>query len=275
MASIATADIKKLREATGAGMTDCKKALVDADGDYDKAVEQLRIKGLKGVAKREGRAASNGLVVAKLEGSTRGTLLELNCETDFVAKSAKFQDLATRVVEAAFGGNDVTGLAAVDVDGKPLSEVLTDAGAMMGEKIEVRRVATFQGAYVGVYLHKTNPDLPPQLGVLVELSADDPGVAKDVAQHIAAFAPTYISRSEVPADVVAKEREIAEATAKEEGKPEAALSKIVEGRVNGFFKDAVLQEQAFAKDNKKTVAKVLDEAGVQVIGFARFKVGQA
>ena len=275
MASISTADIKRLREATGAGMTDCKNALVEADGAYDKALEYLRIKGLKGVAKREGRAASNGLVIAKLDGTTKGTLLELNCETDFVAKSPKFQELADRVVQAAFGSNDVTGLQDVDVDGKPLSEVLTDGGAMMGEKIEVRRVTTFEGGYVGVYLHKTNPDLPPQLGVLVELTADSGTVAKDVAQHIAAFAPTYVSRAEVPEDVVAKEREIAEATAKEEGKPEAALSKIVEGRVNGFFKDSVLLEQAFAKDNKKTVAKVLEEAGVQLTGFARFKVGQA
>jgi elongation factor Ts len=275
MASISAADIKKLREATGAGMTDCKNALVEADGDYDKAVEQLRIKGLKGVAKREGRAASNGLVIAKLDGTTKGTLLELNCETDFVAKSPKFTELAQTVVDAAFGSNDVTSLQSVEVDGKPLSEVLTDANATLGEKIEVRRVATFEGAYVATYLHRTNPDLPPQLGVLVELSSENADVAKDVAQHIAAFAPTYVSRDEVPEDVVAKEREIAEATAKEEGKPEAALPKIVEGRVNGFFKEQVLLEQPFAKDNKKTVGKVLDEAGVTVTGFVRFKVGQA
>ncbi|MDQ3502292.1 MAG: translation elongation factor Ts [Actinomycetota bacterium] len=275
MASVTTADIKKLREATGAGMTDCKNALVEADGDYDKAVEQLRIKGLKGVAKREGRAASNGLVIAKLDGATKGTLLELNCETDFVAKSAKFQELAAQVAEAVFGQPDAQALQSVDVGGKPLSEILTDAGASLGEKIEVRRVVSFEGAYVGVYLHKTNPDLPPQLGVLVELTGDGGGVAKDVAQHIAAFAPTYIARTDVPADVVAKEREIAEATAKEEGKPEKALAKIVEGRVAGFFKEQVLLEQAFAKDNKKTVAKVLDEAGVSITGFARFKVGQA
>ena len=275
MASITAADIKKLREATGAGMTDCKKALVEADGDYGKAVEQLRIKGLKGVAKREGRAASNGLVIAKLDGTSKGTLLELNCETDFVAKSPKFTELAQSVVDAAFGSNDVTSLQSVSVAGRPLNEVLDDANASLGEKIEVRRVATFEGAYVASYLHRTNPDLPPQLGVLVELSGENPEVAKDVAQHIAAFAPTYVSRHEVPEDVVGKEREIAEATAKEEGKPEAALPKIVEGRVNGFFKDAVLLEQAFAKDNKKTVGKVLEEAGVQLTGFVRFKVGQA
>ncbi len=270
MASITAADIKRLREATGAGMTDCKNALVEADGDYDKAVEQLRIKGLKGVAKREGRSASNGLVIAKLEGSTKGTLLELNCETDFVAKSQKFIDLAEKVVDAAFGSNDTSN---VQVDGRPLEDVLNDANASMGEKIEVRRVATFEGAYVATYLHRTNPDLPPQLGVLVELSGENAAVAKDVAQHIAAFSPTYVSRSEVPEDVVAKEREIAEATAKEEGKPEQALTRIVEGRVNGFFKENVLLDQAFAKDAKKSVAQVAQEAGATVTGFARFKVG--
>ena len=136
-------------------------------------------------------------------------------------------------------------------------------------------VATFEGEYVGLYLHKTSPDLPPQLGVLVELSAENADIAKDVAQHIAALPPQFVSRDEVPEDAVAKEREIARATAIEEGKPEAALDKIVEGRVTGFFKENVLLEQSFAKDNKKTVGKVLDEAGVKVLRFARFKVGQA
>jgi elongation factor Ts len=198
-----------------------------------------------------------------------------NIGADFVAKSAKFQDLAAQVVDAAFGSTDVAALQTVDVAGKPLSEVLTDGGAMMGEKIEVRRVATFAGPYVAVYLHKTNPDLPPQLGVLVELSGDSAEVARDVAQHIAAFAPTYVARADVPADVVAMEREFAVATAKQEGKPEAALAKIVDGRVNGFYKEQVLLEQAFAKDNKKTVAQVLEAAGVQLTRFVRFKVGQA
>jgi elongation factor Ts len=274
--AISAADIKRLREATGAGMTDCKNALVEADGDFDKAVEQLRIKGLKGVAKREGRSASNGLVAAKLDG-TSGTLLELNCETDFVAKGERFQALAEQVVTAAAGVNDVTALQDVTVDGKSVKDVLDEAGATLGEKIEVRRVASLTGDHVGLYLHKTNPDLPPQVGVLVALTGggDLEQVGKDVAQHIAAFAPRFANRDEVSEDVVAKEREIAEATAREEGKPEQALPKIVEGRVNGFFKENVLVEQAFAKDAKKTVGKVLDEAGARVTGFARFKVGQA
>ena len=275
MASISTADIKRLRESTGAGMSDCKKALVEADGDYDRAVETLRIKGLKGVAKREGRAASNGLVAVRLDGSTSGTLLELDCETDFVAKGERFQQVAQQVLGAAAGRTDVPSLLEAQIDGRPVSEVLTDAGAAVGEKVEVRRVASFTGEHVGSYLHRTNPDLPPQIGVLVELSGEGAGVAKDVAQHIAAFSPKYVTREEVPDDVVAKEREIAEATAREEGKPEAALSRIVEGRVNGFFKDNVLVEQPFAKDNQKAVGKVLEEADVRVLGFARFKVGQA
>ena len=277
MASISAADIKKLRESTGAGMTDCKNALVEADGDYDKAVEFLRIKGLKGVAKREGRAASNGLIAAVLDGKGKGTLLELNCETDFVAKGDNFQKLAEQVVTASVGANDPS---AIEVDGKPLKDVLDDAGALLGEKIEVRRVASFDGAHIGLYLHKTNPDLPPQVGVMVELAGEASAdvleqVGKDIAQHIAAFSPQFVTRDEVSDDVVAKEREIARATAIEEGKPEGALDKIVEGRVTGFYKDAVLVEQAFAKDNKKTVGKVLDEAGLTVKGFARFKVGQA
>jgi elongation factor Ts len=272
MATVTAADIKKLREATGAGMTDCKTALVENDGDYDKALEFLRIKGLKGVAKREGRAASNGLIAAKLDGDTKGVMIELNCETDFVAKNPTFIGVAETIVGAAQGA---TSPEDVVVDGKKLQDVTDDAGALLAEKIEVRRIASFEGAYVGLYLHKTSPDLPPQVGVLIELSAPNADLAKDIAQHITALPPLFVTRDEVPEETVAKEREIARATAIEEGKPEAALDKIVEGRVTGFFKDNVLVEQSFAKDSKKTVGKVLEEAGVSVVRFARFKVGQA
>ncbi|HVF19548.1 MAG TPA: translation elongation factor Ts [Mycobacteriales bacterium] len=278
MATISAADIKKLREATGAGMSDCKNALVEADGDYDKAMEQLRVKGLKGVAKRESRSASNGLVTAHLDADGSGVLLELNCETDFVAKGEKFQQVAQHVVErlVAMRPEDLEGALAADSgDGRTLKEFLDEANATLGEKIELRRFASFATAYVGSYLHKTSPDLPPQVGVLVEFSGAPGDIARDVAQHIAAFSPVYVSRDEVPEDVVAKEREIAEATAREEGKPEAALDKIVEGRVTGFFKEATLLEQTFAKDSKKSVKQVLDEAGVTVTRFARYRVGQA
>ena len=276
MADFSAQDVKRLRDMTAAGMMDCKAALVEAEGDFDKAVEVLRIKGAKGVGKREGRSTSNGLVTAKLDGTASGTLLDLNCETDFVGKSDIFIALADSLVAhiAATNPSDVDALLVSDLDGKSVKEVLDDANATMGEKIEVRRFQTYAEPFVFTYLHKTSPDLPPQIGVLVQLSGDNAEIAKDIAQHIAAFSPSYVRREDVPAETVESERRIAEATAREEGKPEAALPKIVEGRVTGFFKDNCLVEQAFAKDNKKSVAQVLTEAGLDVQAFARFKVGQ-
>jgi elongation factor Ts len=277
MPSFTAAEVKSLRDRTGAGMMDCKRALEEADGDVDKAVEVLRVKGLKGVTKREGRTASNGLVAAAVDGDT-GTLVEVNCETDFVAKGETFQALAQRVLTAAVSSaaTDVQALAQAQVDGRDLQSVLDEANATIGEKIEVRRVARLSGGHVASYLHRTSPDLPPQIGVLVATDGDgEQGaqVARDVAMHVAAMSPLYLGREQVPADVVASERRIAEETAREEGKPERALPKIVEGRVNSFFKDNVLLEQPFAKDPKKTVSQVLEEAGVAIRGFARFRVG--
>ncbi len=281
MASVTTADIKKLREATGAGMTDCKNALVEADGDYDKAVEQLRIKGLKGVAKREGRAASNGLVTEKLDGTTKGTLLELNCETDFVAKSADFQALADKVLAVAVAEQpaDVEALKATKLDGSTVEETVLALSARIGEKLELKRYIHVDGP-VALYLHRRASDLPPAIGALVsyEGAASSNGAdeaAKGVAMHIAAARPSYTTRDEVPADVLENERRIAEATAREEGKPEQVLPRIIDGRINGFYKDVVLLEQASVQDSKKTVKALLDEAGVTVKTFARFEVGQA
>ena len=279
MANYTTADVKRLRELTAAGMMDCKKALDDTDGDFDKAVELLRIKGAKDVGKRAERTTANGLVGASTDGNS-GVLLELRCETDFVSKGERFQALGATLVTAlaSSGAADADALLDAKVDGRAVAELVEENSAALGEKIELGRVAAFSGVEGGLvvsYLHKTSPDLPPQLGVLVELSGAHPEAGKDVAQHIAAFAPTYLTRADVPADVVENERRIAEATAREEGKPEAALPKIVEGRVTGFYKDSVLAEQAFAKDNKKSVQQVLDEAGVRVVRFARFRIGQA
>jgi elongation factor Ts len=278
MANYTAADIKALRERTGAGMLDVKKALDEADGDAGKALEIIRVKGLKGVSKREGRAASDGLVAADVQASGDaqvGVLVEINSETDFVAKNDTFLALADKVLAAAVatGAGDAAELAAASVDGGTVQSVVDEAAATLGEKIVVRRVARVTGENVATYLHKVNKDLPPQVGVLVASDAKGAAVAKDVAMHIAAMAPSYLSREEVPADVVASERRIAEETAREEGKPEQALPRIVEGRVNGFFKDNVLLEQPFAKENKKTVQQILDEAGVSATGFARFKVG--
>lgn len=268
-------DVKRLREATAAGMLDCKKALDEAEGDYDKAVEIIRVKGLKGVTKREGRLTSNGLVVAKVQNNF-GVMLELNCETDFVSKGERFQALADELLEHLIESNisDLDAFLASEIKpGRKVQDVVDEANATLGEKIEVRRIAVLEGP-VGIYLHRTSPDLPPQLGVLVQLTKDALDIGKDVAQHIAAFAPSYVSREDVPAELIENERHVAEESARNEGKPEAALSKIVEGRITGFVKEVSLIEQAFAKDAKKTVKQILDEAGTAVKAFKRFRVGQ-
>ena len=269
-------DVKNLREQTAAGMLDCKKALDEADGDFAKAVEIIRVKGLKGVTKREGRATSNGLVIAKAEG-TRGVMLELNCETDFVAKGERFQELANELLNhlSTSGTSELSAfLASTLPSGQTVQARVDEGNATLGEKIEIRRIAVLEGSPVSLYLHRTNPDLPPQLGVLVQLTADAVEAGKDVAQHIAAFAPKFVRREDIPADQIEAERRIAEETARAEGKPEASLTKIVEGRVTGFVKEISLLEQAFAKDAKKTVQQILDEAKTAVSAFHRFKVGQ-
>ncbi|MFM6980089.1 MAG: translation elongation factor Ts [Micrococcales bacterium] len=274
MANYTAADVKALRERSGAGMMDCKNALDEADGNVDKALEVLRLKGLKGVTKREGRTTSNGLIVARVSGGT-GYLIELACETDFVAKADKFVALAEKLADAivAAGAENVEAALAAAVDGKTVGDVINDEAAVIGEKVELRKVVALKDAAVDAYLHKTSQDLPPQVGVLVAYSGDDAATAHDVAVHIAAFSPTVLNRDEVDATVVETERRIAEETARNEGKPEAALAKIVEGRVNGFFKENVLLEQDFAKDNKLSVQKVLDNAGLKVSAFVRFRVG--
>jgi elongation factor Ts len=274
MANYTAADIKALRESTGAGMMDVKRALDEAEGDPTRATEILRIKGQKGVSKREGRSATNGLVAAQAGGGI-GTLVEVNCETDFVAKGEKFIALADQVLAQAVtvGASSADELLASDMGGKTVKEMLDEANATIGEKIEVRRVARLESSHVVSYLHRTSPDLPAQIGVLVATDGGDEVTARDIAMHVAAFSPSVLSRDEIDADTVAKERRLAEATAREEGKPEAAMPKIIEGRVNGFFKENVLLEQPFAKDPKKTVAKVLEESGATAKAFARFRVG--
>jgi elongation factor Ts len=274
LANFTAADVKRLRELTGAGMLDCKNALAETDGDFDKAVEALRIKGAKDVGKRAERATAEGLVAAK-----DGALIELNSETDFVAKNAEFQALADQVVGAALTAKatDVDALKAAPISSgsaaKTVEQAIADLSAKIGEKLELRRVQYFDGN-VETYLHKRAADLPPAVGVLVEFQGSDKAAAHAVALQIAALKARYLSREDVPEDVVASERRIAEETAKAEGKPEQALPKIVEGRLNGFFKDAVLLEQPSVSDSKKTVKALLDEAGVTVTRFVRFEVGQ-
>ncbi|TXH44030.1 MAG: elongation factor Ts [Actinobacteria bacterium] len=276
--AVSAADVKRLRELTGAGMLDCKKALEESDGDFDKAVELLRIKGAKDVGKRAARTAANGLIAAHLGASDHGVMLELACETDFVAKTEGFQSLAADV--AAFVATQHPGdldelLAAEYEAGRTVRELLDEANASMGEKIEIRRFERVEDGYVYVYLHKHDPALPPSVGALVQLDKEDEEVAKNVAQHIAAMAPTYLTADDVPADVVASEERIAREKAVEEGKPEAALDKIVAGRVKAFYKDACLVEQPWVRDNKVTIGAYLADNGLTITRFARFKVGQA
>ncbi len=272
MATISAADVKKLRDLTSAGMMECKKALEEADGDFDKAVDLLRISGAAKAAKRGAeREASNGLVAA--DGNA---LVEVLCETDFVAKNADFLALAGEIAAVTNAGQltdrDAV-LAATLPDGRTVEAATTEMAGVIGEKIELGRVAVLDGD-VAVYLHHRASDLPPQVGVIVEYSGDVEA-ARGAAMQIAAMRPQFLTREDVPADVVENERRIAEATAKEEGKPEQAMPKIVEGRVNSFFKDNVLLEQPSVVDNKKTVAQVLADAGTSVTGFARFEPGQA
>ncbi|WP_405094827.1 translation elongation factor Ts [Micromonospora sp. NBC_01412] len=275
MSNFTAADVKKLRDLTGAGMMDSKKALTEAEGDFDKAIEILRVKGAKDVGKRAGRTAANGLVA-----HSGKALLELNCETDFVAKNDAFITLAQQLVEHGEGSGASTAeeLLASTIDGKPVADLIQEQSAKIGEKLVLNRFAKLDGT-VAVYLHRKSQDLPPAVGVLVEYAGktDEAGDAdaRGVAMQIAAMRPKYLTRDEVPADVVEAERRIAEQTAREENKPAAALPKIIEGRVNAFFKDYVLVEQASVADNKKAVKQLLAEAGIEVTRFLRFEVGQA
>ncbi len=273
MANYTVADVKRLRELTGSGMMDCKKALENNGGDFDKAIEELRIKGAKDVGKRAERATAEGLVAAR-----DGVLIELNSETDFVAKNAEFQELADRIVDVAatVRTSDVAELLDAKLEGGTVADAVGVLAAKIGEKLVLRRVVAYDGP-VAVYLHKRASDLPPTVGVLVAYSGEGDEAAeaaRGAAMQVAALKAKYVTRDEVPSDVVDSERRIAEQTAKEEGKPEKALPKIVEGRLNGFFKDVVLLDQPSVQDSKKTVKALLDAAGANVSAFSRFEVGQ-
>ncbi|MDO4791228.1 MAG: translation elongation factor Ts [Buchananella hordeovulneris] len=278
MANYTAADIKALREKTGAGMMDVKKALDEANGDAEKAIEIIRVKGLKGLTKREDRATSAGLIVAdvvEVEGGKVGYLVEINSETDFVAKNEKFIAFAESVLASAVAAEaaDLDALLAAPLGERTVKDELDELASVIGEKIQVRRVARLAGEDIALYLHKTAKDLPPQVGVLVASTGAANTVARDVAMHIAAYTPKYLSRDEVPAADIEHERSVLEEATRAEGKPEAALPKIVEGKLNGFFKEIVLLDQPYAKDPKVAVGKVVEETGGTLTGFARFRVG--
>jgi elongation factor Ts len=274
MANFSVADVKALREQLGTGMVDTKNALVEADGDMAKAVEILRLKGAKGNAKRAERTTSEGLVAAK-ETADGATLIELACETDFVAKSDKFIALAAKVLDAIVeaGAASVEEALAAPVGGQTVADLISEEAAILGEKVELRRVAVVHGDHYSIYLHKTSKDLPPQVGVILAYSGDDAETARGIAQHISFANPEYLDRSDVPAELVDNERRIVEEISRNEGKPEAALPKIIDGRLGAYFKQVALLEQDYARDNKLSVGKVATDAGIGIQGFARFKVG--
>ena len=274
MANFTAADVKALREQTGAGMMDVKKALTEADGDAEKALEIIRLKGLKSLSKREGRQASAGLLAAQTDG-TVGVLVEVNSETDFVAKNQKFIDFSNEVLAAAVasGAADPDALFAAPMGEGTVKDRLDAFAAIIGEKLQVGRIVRVEGENVDLYLHQTNPDLPPQVGVFVVTDAAGKSVAHDIAMHVAAYRPAYLDRDSVPADVLDKERATLEKITLEEGKPANIVPKIVEGRLNAFYKDNCLVDQAFARDPSKSVGQVLKEAGAKVTDFVRVHVG--
>jgi elongation factor Ts len=274
MANFSLEDVKTLRERLGTGMVDTKNALVEADGDLEKAVEILRLKGAKGNAKRADRSTSEGLVAATTVGNTT-TLIELACETDFVAKGDKFVALSERVLEAvaAAGATTVEEGNAAPAGSGTVASIIDDEAAIIGEKIELRRVAALTGENFAIYLHKTSQDLPPQVGVVVAYTGADAETARSIAQHISFADPLYLSREDVPAEDIEKERQIVTEISRNEGKPEAQLEKIVDGRITAYIKQIALLEQEYARDNKFKVSQVLDNAGITVTGFVRFKVG--
>jgi len=274
MATVSLQDVKALRERLGTGMVDTKNALVEADGDIEKAVEILRLKGAKGNAKRADRSTSEGLIAAQ-ESATAVTLIELACETDFVSKNERFISLGNTVLQAIAesGAETVDAALAVTKDGQTVAQIIDDAAAIIGEKVELRQVARIAGEKFSIYLHKTNADLPPQIGVVVAYTGDDAETARSVAQHISFADPIYLGKDDVPEIDVENERRVVEEISRNEGKPEAALPKIVQGRLQSYFKQVALLEQDYARDNKLSVGKVLEAAGLTVSEFKRFKVG--
>jgi elongation factor Ts len=272
MANYTAADVKKLRDLTGAGMMDCKNALVEADGDLDAAAELLREKSAKSVDKRLERTTANGLVAG-----SGGTMIEINSETDFVAKSDDFRQLAERVLQVAVEQQpaDLEALKAAPLDGGTVDSAIQTLAGRIGEKLQLKRYVHLDGP-VTLYLHRRDPDLPPAIGALVSYEGSDTDIARSVAMHIAAAQPRYLTREQVPADVIEVQRQEAEAAAKEEGKPEQIVPRIVDGKIKKFYADSVLLEQVSVLDeSKQTVKALLDEACVTVREFARFEIGQA
>ena len=271
--AITAAMVKDLREATGAGMMDAKKALTETDGDFDAAIDWLRTKGLAKAAKKSGRTAAEGLVaVAVSNGSA--VAVEVNSETDFVAKNAEFQSMVAGIAQAALGVDDVDALKAAGMGGKPVETVITDAIAKIGENMALRRMAKLSGQTVVSYVHNAAADGMGKIGVLVAFNGTDEGFARQVAMHVAAVNPASLSADDLDPAIVEKERQVQIDIARESGKPEAVIEKMIEGRMQKFLSEVTLVNQAFVINPDLTVAAAAKEAGVELTGFVRLEVGE-
>ncbi|WOI57229.1 translation elongation factor Ts [Palleronia sp. LCG004] len=271
--AITAADVKKLREATGAGMMDAKKALTETDGDMDAAIDWLRTKGLAKAAKKADRTAAEGLVAVKVEGG-RGVAVEVNSETDFVAKNEEFQKLVSDIANVAIGVDDVAALNETDLGGKHVKERLTDAIAKIGENMTLRRMETLTGENVAAYVHNAAAEGMGKIGVLVAYTGSDETVARQIAMHIAAVKPAALNEAELDSSIVEKEKHVQMEIARESGKPEQVIEKMIEGRMKKFLSEVTLVNQAFVVDPDKTVAEAAKDAGIEITGFARVEVGE-
>ncbi len=271
--AITASMVKELRESTGAGMMDAKKALTETDGDMEAAVDWLRTKGLAKAAKKSGRTAAEGLVAVAVEGG-RGVAVELNSETDFVAKNGDFQAIVAKIADAALKVDSLEALKTSEVDGKPVETLVTDAIAKIGENMTLRRMAALEGEQVVTYVHNAAADGMGKIGVLVAFSGGDETFGRHVAMHIAAANPTALSEADLDAEMLAKEKQVQMDIARESGKPEAVIEKMIEGRMKKFTAESTLMGQAFVVNPDLTVEAAAKEAGVTITGFVRLEVGE-
>ncbi|MEM7473208.1 MAG: translation elongation factor Ts [Pseudomonadota bacterium] len=271
--AITAAMVKELRDSTGAGMMDAKKALTENDGDMEAAVDWLRTKGLAKAAKKSGRTAAEGLVAVNVSGGT-GVAVEVNSETDFVAKNAEFQNMVSGVASVALGVADVDALAAADMGGKSVADTITDKIATVGENMSLRRMAKLEGAAVTSYVHNAAADGMGKIGVLVALSAENEAFGKQVAMHVAAVNPASLSEDDLDPSVVEKEKQVQMDIARESGKPEAVIEKMIVGRMKKYMAEVTLLNQAFVVNPDLTVGAAAKEAGVEISGFVRLEVGE-
>ncbi|NNU80717.1 elongation factor Ts [Halovulum dunhuangense] len=271
--AITAAMVKELRDTTGAGMMDAKKALTETDGDMEAAVDWLRTKGLAKAAKKSGRTAAEGLVAVRVEGGV-GVAVEVNSETDFVAKNADFQKMVAGIAGVALGVSDVEALKAADMGGKPVADVVTDKVATIGENMSVRRMARIEGDSVAAYIHNAAADGMGKIGVLVALKGGDEAIGKQIAMHVAATNPASLSEKDLDPALIEREKQVLTDQARESGKPDAVIEKMIVGRMNKFFEEVTLLNQKFVMNPDVTVAQAAKDAGAEILGFVRLAVGE-